>query len=204
MEKIDYRLPDWNEIEVLAKKASDKIKADNFRPDLIIALSRGGLVPGRLFCDYLHVKNCLSIKVDHWGLTATKDGQAKLTQGLNTDLKGKKVLVVDDITDTGQSMELAINHLKTFNPEIIKTATLIHLKGSKYTPDFYGDEQGWAWVIFPWNYREDMVNIINKITKEKKMTDTELHELLNNEHKIPVEHEELVDILKHITYLNGN
>ncbi|MCG2719968.1 MAG: hypothetical protein L6266_04545 [Nanoarchaeota archaeon] len=69
----------------MAKKTCNLVKSSDFHPDVIIAIARGGLVPGRLFCDFLHIKNCYSIKVDHWGLTATKNGEAKLTHALNID-----------------------------------------------------------------------------------------------------------------------
>ena len=76
-----------------AKKTAEMIKKSGFHPDMIIALSRGGLVPSRLIGDFLHIKNILAIKVDHWGITATKDGKAEISHGLNADLKGKKVLI---------------------------------------------------------------------------------------------------------------
>ena len=121
----------------------------NFHPDLIIGLSRRGLVPARLFCDYLHIKTCYTIKVDHWDLKEKKDGQAKLTHKLNIDLTDKRILIADDITDTGQSMELAKEHIKELNPKKIKTATLLHIKTSKYKPDFYWEEIDWSWIISP-------------------------------------------------------
>ncbi len=202
MEKFNCIIPEWHEISQIAKNTCDVIKKSDFHPDIIIALSRGGLVPARLFCDFLHIKNCLSIKIDHWGLTATKDGEAKLTQGLNTDLSGKKVLVVDDITDTGQSMELAKKHLDELNPKEIKTATLFHLIGSKYIPDFFGTEREWTWIIFPWNYREDMVNIIKKITTTEEKNLDQIKDELKTNFNIDSEIEEIKEIIEHISYLD--
>ena len=68
-----------------AKKTADRIKESDFHPDVIIGLSRGGLVPARMFCDFLHLKDCFTIKVDHWCLTATRDGKAMLTHKLDMD-----------------------------------------------------------------------------------------------------------------------
>lgn len=203
MENLKYALPNWQEIHDIAKDTSDKIKKSGFYPDIIVAISRGGLVPGRLFGDFLHIKDIISLKADHWGITATKDGEARISYGLSTDLTGKRVLLVDDITDTGKSMELARSHVNEFNPKELKTATLYHIKESKYIPDFYSEEIDWVWVIFPWNYREDMVNIIKKIKEreEKSLEDLKkyLEKLDINTHE-----EELKDILEHIEYLNDN
>jgi len=203
MEKFNCVIPDWTEMVSIAKKTCDAIKDSDFHPDVIIALSRGGLVPARLFCDFLHIKNCLSIKVDHWGLTATKDGHAKLTQGLSTDLSDKKVLVVDDITDTGQSMEVARKHLEELKPKEMKTATLFHLTGAKYTPDFFGTEREWSWIIFPWNYREDIVNIIKKITTTEEKNLEQIKNELKVNFNVDTEIEELKEIVEHISYLDN-
>ena len=202
METFKCVVPSWHEIYHIAKETVDKIKKSGFHPDLIVALSRGGLVPGRLFCDLLHIKTCLTMKVDHWGITATKDGKAVISHGLNADLSGARVLVVDDITDTGQSMILGKEHVAGLNPAVVKTATLIHLKNSKYVPDFFGVEREWAWIIFPWNYREDLVNLIKKITdsgrgnsvKEIRMDLKEMFDVETGEGEIR-------EIMEHIEYL---
>ena len=186
-----------------AKKTADRIKESDFHPDVIIGLSRGGLVPARMFCDFLHLKDCFTIKVNHWGLTATKDGKAKLTHKLDMDLTGKSVLIVDDITDTGQSMKLAKKHIEELNPSMIKTATLVHLDQSEYVPDFYGHEREWAWIVFPWNHREDLVNLIGKIIgKEEKAVDKIKQELKTN-FNLDIDTPEVEEVLGHIRYLDS-
>ncbi len=199
MDNFKCILPSWDNIEEVAKQGCQGIKDSDFYPDMIIAIARGGLVPARLFCDNLHVKNCYSIKVDHWGLTATKDGEAKLTYALDMNLKDKRVLIVDDITDTGQSMDLAKEHISKLNPSAIKTATLFNLKGSKNTPDFFGEEKEWAWIVFPWNFTEDMVNIIKQIGTEKDKE--EIKQLLENNFAVSLESEKIQEVLDHIGYL---
>ena len=203
MEKINCIVTTWQQMHNLAKKTANKIKKSDFHPDIIIGLSRGGLVPARMFCDFLHIKNCFAIKVDHWGLTATKDGKAKLTHKLNMDLTGKNVLVADDITDTGQSMELPKKHIEGLNPAKIKTATLVHLDNSKYTPDFYGHERSWAWIIFPWNEREDLVNLIGKILDEEGGAVDKIKESLKTNFDIDIGEIEIEEVLEHIRYLDS-
>ncbi len=203
MDKINCIVKTWQEMHDIAQKTTDKIKESDFHPDVIIGLSRGGLVPSRVFCDFLHIKDCFTIKVAHWGVTATKDGKAKLTHKLDMDLSGKKVLIVDDITDTGQSMELAKNHISELNPAEIKTATLIHLNNSKYVPDFYGSERDWAWIIFPWNKKEDLVNLIKKILAEEEEAVEKIKESFKENFDIDIETPEVEEILSHIRYLDS-
>ncbi len=161
-EKYECELMGWDEFGVLAENLADMIKVD-YGPEVIIGLARGGWVPARVLCDHLGVKNLASLRVEHWGVTATPDKFAKIKGGLNIGVKGKKVLIVDDLADTGESMELAFNYVKGMGPAQIKTAVLISIKGSKFTPDYYVKEIGWKWVVFPWNVFEDMKNIIPKV-----------------------------------------
>ena len=203
MDKINCIVPSWKDMHSYAKNTCDAIKKSDFHPDLIIGLSRGGLVPARLFCDFLHVKSCFTIKVDHWGVTAARDGKAKLTHKLDMDLSDKRVLIVDDITDTGDSMDLAVKHIAELNPKELKTAALIHLSHSKYKPDFYGHERDWAWIIFPWNFREDMVNLIGKLTTDEEKAADKIKEELKLNFDVDVELQEVGEVLEHIGYLRS-
>ncbi len=204
MEKINCIVPEFNEIKKIAKETAAKIKESGYHPDFIIAIARGGLVPARLLSDFLYVKDLVSLKADHWGVTAAKDGQARISYGINLDLTGKKVLVVDDITDTGQSMILAVDHVKALNPLEVKTATLYHLVDSKFKPDYYGHERDWAWIIFPWNYIEDLVNLINRVVKREERQNKSHEEIradLKYYFNVEPEASELAEILEHISYL---
>lgn len=162
---------DFDDIANYAFQAAKKIKESGWRPDAIVGIARGGWVHARLQCDLLGIKELYSVKVDHWGVTATKDGKAKLTCPLTADVTGKKVLVVDDITDTGQSLTLAANHVKECGPAEVKSATLMHIVGSEFVPDFFGVEVPWAWEIWPWNFYEDLSSLISKIFEGEKVTE---------------------------------
>ena len=207
MEKINCIISSWDEIYKIAKSTADKIKESGFHPDIIVAIARGGLVPARLLSDFLHVKDLISLKADHWGVTAAKDGQARISYGINSDLRGKKVLVVDDITDTGQSMMLSVEHVNALNPQEVRTAALYHLVDSKFKPDFYGYERDWAWIIFPWNYREDLVNLINKVANKEEREGKSHDEIkadLKSYFNIETEISELKELMEHISYLEKN
>ena len=159
----------WGEVEAWVAAIIGKMVKESFRPEIVIGMARGGMVPSRLICDHLVVKNLFTVKTEHWGLTATSDGKARLAQALTTDVRGKRVLVVDDITDTGQSLILARDHVASLNPGALKTATLIHITHSLIAPDYFVKEvtkEDWTWFIFPWNVREDLRNIVPKALDE--------------------------------------
>jgi hypoxanthine phosphoribosyltransferase len=153
---------DWDLFYELSKKTADKIISSKFKPDFMVGLARGGWVLSRVLCDFLGVKDLVSLKVEHWGVTATPDGSAQIKYPFRIELRGRRVLIVDDITDTGESMRVAKEYVETMNPLVVKTATLRNITGSKFKPDYFGDEISWRWVVFPWNYNEDMCNIVPK------------------------------------------
>jgi len=186
----------WERFNKLSKIVAKRIIESNYIPDMIIGLARGGWVFSRILCDYIGVKDLLSLKVEHWGITASPDGEAKLKYPLNTDLTGKQILVVDDITDTGESLLKAIEHIKSLKPSTIKAAALLHIEGSKFVPDYFAEEITWRWVVFPWNFIEDMCNILPKAMQfSKDELDISLtKENLKNNFKININEEVIQEI----------
>ena len=165
-------LVSWNDIEEWCKKLMDKI-IDSYKPDIIVALSRGGLVPGRILSDMLWIKDIVALKTEHWGVTATRDAKATLKDPGSLNLSGKNVLIVDDITDTGQSMKLAYDFVSKQKPESLKTAVMLHINRSSFKPDYYAseiDQKDWTWFIFPWNVYEDMGNLVLKVLTQEMET----------------------------------
>lgn len=193
-EKFECEVMDWELFYSLSKEVSRKIIESGYKPDFIVGLARGGWVLSRVLCDFLGIKDLVSLKVEHWGVTATPDGKARLKYPFSIDLSGRQVLVVDDITDTGESMHLALEYVMTLNPSDVRTATLRHIEGSKFIPDYYGDEISWRWVIFPWNYTEDLCNIIPEMADECTDID-EIRERLKRDYKIDIDEQKLSEIL---------
>lgn len=195
---------DWQDISNYAYQTAEKIKKSGWKPDSIVGIARGGWVHARISCDLLGIKDLHSVKVDHWGVTATKDGKAKLTCPLTGDVKGKKVLVVDDITDTGESLTMAVEHVIECGASDVKSATLMNIAGSKFTPDYYGVEVAWAWEIWPWNFYEDLNSLITKIFEGEKMKEfstMELKKHLREYNNIVVSDDQLSKIKAYMGFL---
>jgi len=194
------RFVSWEDIERWCKIVAKKLKEDGYRPDVIVGLARGGLVPARLLSDYLHIKDLYAVKTEHWGITATPDGEAKLAQPLQVNIDGKKVLVVDDITDTGKSLTLALNHISELSPSEIKSATLLHITHSSYEPDYYAEPvpaEKWTWFIFPWNVYEDLRNLTQKVLDVERNFD-EIREEMKRRFLIEVPEDKLMEVLREL------
>ena len=194
------RFVSWDDIERWCKIVAKKLKEDSYRPDVIVGLARGGLVPARLLSDYLHIKDLYAVKTEHWGITATPDGEAKLAQPLQVNIDGKKVLVVDDITDTGKSLTLALNHINELSPSEIRSATLLHITHSSYEPDYYAEPvpaEEWTWFIFPWNVYEDLRNLTQKVLESERSFE-EVREEMKRRFLIDVPEDKLMEVLKEL------
>jgi hypothetical protein len=168
MEKVESfrcKLVTWDEIAQWTETVAKKITETGFRPTVVVGLTRGGWVPARLICDHLKVKKLYAVKTEHWGVTANQDGKALLTQELSIDIANDSVLVVDDITDTGESLILALGHLMKMKPRGLKSSTLLYIAHSKIQPDYFCvhvPKEEWTWFIFPWNLHEDLRTILPK------------------------------------------
>ncbi len=168
--KIPVKVVTWDYAVKLSTSLAKKVRERGYKVDVIVAVARGGLVPARIVADVLGVMDVLSIKIEHWVETASHTPQAKVKYSYTLSLEGKNVLVIDDITDTGDSMDLAKDFvMRNFSPSVVKTATMQHIvTASKSTPDFYAEEvKEWTWFMYPWNYWEDMINLVGKIINEK-------------------------------------
>ena len=149
----------WAEVDGWADRLAEKVRSSGFRPETLVGLTRGGWVPARLLSDRLGIPRIVSLRVQHWGVTAARDGTARLTEGLSGSVDGASVLVVDDITDTGESLRLAREHVAAGRPRRLETAAFVHIAHSAFVPTYYAEElarDAWVWVVFPWNYWEDL------------------------------------------------
>ena len=130
------------DINFLSKKIS------SFSPDCIVAIARGGLTIGHFLAEKMDIREIYTINA----ISYEKDKKLKEIKIFNIpDLKNKKkVLLVDDISDSGDTLEKIINKLKKIYPSLeIKTATIFYKKTSKVIPDFKVKEAK-EWINFFW------------------------------------------------------
>jgi uncharacterized protein len=154
------RLATWADVDGWADRVAAEVRARSAVPGTIVGLTRGGWVPARLLCDRLGVRRLVSLRAQHWGVTATPTGAAQLTEGLSGPVTGQQVLVVDDITDTGESMALAVDHVRAGGPSRVESAVFLHITHAAFAPTYFAEEiprDAWVWVVFPWNYWEDLI-----------------------------------------------
>ncbi len=132
---------------------SKQIKESGFKPEVLIAINRGGLVPARILSDSLNIPHLYVIGISFYSRVGVRKETPEVTQPLSVDISGKKVLIVDDISDTGKSLILAKEYVSKLNPAEIKTATIHHKPKSIFKPDYFHKTTE-AWIVYPWETEE--------------------------------------------------
>lgn len=185
----------WDEVYRLAKILAFKIKNSGFKPDIVIGIARGGLVPARIVCDFLLQKDLAAIKVEHWGIAAITLGKAKIKFPLPVDISGKKILIVDDVADTGDTFTVTVDYVKGKNPLEVKSSVLHYKTCSSFVPDYWAEKQDdWKWIIYPWAVYEDLTGFILRALI-KPMTYGEIRKALKSNFDISISKKDLMEIL---------
>jgi hypoxanthine phosphoribosyltransferase len=164
---ISYEFVWWERLYELCFRLYEIIEKSGFRPDVIVGVARGGWIPARVLSDLFFTRETANVKVDLYRGIYARDAEARVSQTLPKDMKWKAPLLVDDISDTGDSLTVALAHLDKRGYKNPRTATL-HLKPwTKLVPDYWVVKTE-AWVVYPWELREFTINLASKLAKEGK------------------------------------
>jgi len=157
-------LVSWEQFRSLARQLALRVQSSGFKPDMIVAIGRGGYMPARLLSDYLDIYNLSGFKIEHYR-AAKKQAKARVRYPLSANVKGLNLLLVDDVSDGGETFEVAVSHLHERGPPTeIRTAVLHHKTVSSFAPDFYAAEiTEWRWLIYPWAILEDVSGFIREL-----------------------------------------
>jgi hypoxanthine phosphoribosyltransferase len=137
-----------------------QIRKSGYRPEVIVGVSRGGWPPARIMSDLLQNPNLANMKVEFYKDIGVTSKKPKITQPVTATVTGRKVLVVDDVSDTGQSLTVVVAHLRKKGAKQVKVCTLYVKPHSVFQPDYYVKITR-KWIIFPWE-RFEAINLISK------------------------------------------
>jgi hypoxanthine phosphoribosyltransferase len=159
--EAEFEAPTWNQIYTMLLSQAGLIRQSGFKPDVIVGVTRGGWVPARILSDLLEIPQLVTVGVEFYVGVAETQKEPVLTQQVSSDVAGKTVLLVDDVADTGKSLQLARRHLRRQDAQDIRTATLYCKPFSVIKPDYYVKETS-RWVVFPWDTKETIRKIVQK------------------------------------------
>lgn len=141
----------WDDIVKLCEGLAAKL--EGYFPDVLIGLSRGGLVPVRLLSDILGNPAVAVIKTEFYNGIGKTKGRPRITQGLNYNVRGRRVLIVDDVSDSGLSLVAARRHVLGKGAREVRIATLHYKPHSRLKPDYFMAETS-EWIVYPWEIHE--------------------------------------------------
>ncbi|MFC7240291.1 phosphoribosyltransferase [Saliphagus sp. GCM10025317] len=182
-------ITNWEYIYSLCRDVSDDVRRDAFEPDVIVALARGGWFAGRCICDFLGLDDLTSLKMEHYVGTAEKSGEPTIRYPMpEGSVEDKDVLIIDDIADTGGSIRRAQEYVEDRGAGEVRTATLQLLQTSEFDPDYVGERlEEWAWVVYPWNFIEDMVDLVSGVMEkadQRSFTKADVRHYLKEYHDV--------------------
>jgi len=163
---VEFEVPSWDKIYEMLLNLAEKIRRDDFHPDLIVGICRGGWPPARVMSDLLENPKLVNISVEFYVDVAKTKDKPVLTQPLSISVEGKKVLILDDVADTGKTLKLVKEHLFSKGAEEVRIATIYYKPWSIIVPDYYEKETK-RWIVFPWERKETVINLMKQYPEEE-------------------------------------
>ncbi|MGI5827954.1 MAG: phosphoribosyltransferase [Patescibacteria group bacterium] len=160
-DSLNFITPTLNDLNELAFTVSQKILEDGRKFDRIVTLAKGGWPFTRSLVDFLGIKEVASMGVKFYGGINKRLEKPEIYQDLPVSVSGERILLFDDVADTGGSLSFAKDYLNSLGIEDIATATLFYKPHSVIKPDYYAEETD-AWIIFPYEFRETMIMLGKK------------------------------------------
>ncbi len=143
--KVNYSI---NEMQNAIIKIIEQMKSSNWLPEIILSINRGGCIPG-VYLSHRIEKPHKVIDIQLRDSLISPNFSV-----LNDSLsKNKRVLIIDDINDTGKTFSLIKNHSIKFKSEIHFAALINNVKSKvkiEYQGQFIDKSKNPSWYIFPW------------------------------------------------------
>lgn len=141
----------WDRFEYAVRSLYECIAESHYKPDTILSIARGGLVPGLKIAHLFDIPHFEVLCVRH---NTTSDmfperNTPQVCWSNIASLEHSQVLIVDDIVGSGETMQIALDLARRCEPAAIRTASLVFNKHGARPPDYFTWEVD-DWVIFPW------------------------------------------------------
>ena len=164
MKKIYYS---WQDVENQTQEILRQLQRDAWRPDYVVGLTRGGLVPANLISQYLEVPmETLKVSLRDGGQTESNCWMAEDAFGYKQEIS-KNILIVDDINDSGATLNWIKqdwqsscfpndSHWAFVWGNNIRVATLVDNEASaselnvSYSAVGLNKAEEDVWIVFPW------------------------------------------------------
>ena len=162
---VELEAPWWDDFYFKVLELARMIEASGFKPDVIVGVARGGWIVARLLSDFLGNPNLANVRVEFYSDVAKHGEKPVVTQPLSVEVKGLKVLIADDVADTGRSLEEVRRHVEERGASEVRLATVYYKPWSVIKPDYYVKETT-KWIVFPHEVKETLVSLLKHWLRE--------------------------------------
>lgn len=138
---------DWQMFGELSRALALKVARD-YDPEVVIGIARAGVIPAAIVASILRV-DFYSMKISRREGDETVRERPAVMSAAPRQAEGRRVLIVDEITTSGDTLRLALAAVRDVHPTEIRTATSF-ARTTGYQPD-YSSLVTDANVIFPWD-----------------------------------------------------
>ena len=141
----------WEEFGEANRALAGLVADSGYRPSIILAVARGGLLPAAAVAYALDVKNVFTMNVEFYtGIDQRLDFPVMLPPLLNAvDIAGARVLVVDDVADTGATLKLVMDFCATHVADV--RCAVLYEKARSVVKCRYVWRRTERWINFPWS-----------------------------------------------------
>ncbi len=148
---MDSEVLTWPRYADAARELAAAIVGSGYHADVVLAIARGGLIPAGSLSYALSVKNTSVVNVEYYtGVNERLDLPVILPPALDlVDLADARMLVVDDVADTGHTLQLVCDLCRPRVAEV-RCAVLYHKPRSVVVPDYVWRTTD-RWIDFPWS-----------------------------------------------------
>ena len=158
IDDIAFTLLDWQDLTQLTESLAKQIFLSGESFDRIVPLANGGLTMVRHLADRLNLKTISLLQISSYQGVAEHDPEPIILQPLPTDIAGEKVLIFEDIVDTGSTLLVMKKYLETIGVSEYKVATQVEKSHTVAHADFIGTQND-DWIIFPYEVRETILDL---------------------------------------------
>lgn len=141
----------WDAFGTAGRELAQTIVDSGFAPEIVIAVARGGLIPAGHLAYALGLKLADAINVEFYtDVHETLPDPVLLAPLLDTDaIAGKRLLVVDDVADSGRTLALVLELLRGMGAEA--RSAVLYLKSASVVAPDYAWKRTDQWIVFPWS-----------------------------------------------------
>lgn len=177
--KLEFEIPSWEQIYEALLNLANRIRENDFKADVIVGVSRGGWPPARIMSDLLENPELANVRAEFYLGVAKTKGDPVITQHVSTSVTDKKVLIVDEVADTGKSLRLVKSHLEEQGATEVKIMTIYYKPWSIVVPDWYAKETS-CWIVFPWERKETVRQVLEEYRDQGKSVDEAVEKLVRS------------------------